>query len=89
MYTKSYSITLKYLWEKDLSLKLLLKIDSSFAIFLNHEKFNLIFLQGTTRPTCYHKLYDDNDLSPDCLQKLTYYLCHLYARYDICLCFTL
>lgn len=37
-------------------------------------------IQGTTRPTCYHKLYDDNDLSPDWLQKLTYYLCHLYAR---------
>ena len=25
-------------------------------------------------------MYDDNDLSADELQRLTYYLCHLYSR---------
>ncbi len=39
-----------------------------------------ILFQGTTRPTNYHKLWDDNDLSADDLQRLTYYLCHVYTR---------
>uniref|UniRef100_A0A1B6F0Y5 Piwi domain-containing protein n=1 Tax=Cuerna arida TaxID=1464854 RepID=A0A1B6F0Y5_9HEMI len=37
-------------------------------------------LQGTSRPTKYHKLWDDNDLSDDDLEELTYYLCHLFSR---------
>ena len=37
-------------------------------------------IQGTTKPTGYHLLWDDNKLSPDELQSLTYYLCHMYAR---------
>eukprot|EP00096_Caligus_rogercresseyi_P000908 TRINITY_DN1146_c0_g1_i5.p1 TRINITY_DN1146_c0_g1~~TRINITY_DN1146_c0_g1_i5.p1 ORF type:complete len:865 (+),score=267.54 TRINITY_DN1146_c0_g1_i5:793-3387(+) len=37
-------------------------------------------IQGTTKPTHYHLLWDDNNLSMDDLQKLTYYLCHLYSR---------
>ena len=37
-------------------------------------------IQGTTRPTYYVKLYDDNDLSADAEHALTYYLCHLYSR---------
>lgn len=37
-------------------------------------------IQGTSRPTKYHKLWDDNDISEDDLQELTYYLCHLFAR---------
>jgi len=37
-------------------------------------------IQGTTRPTGYHLLWDDNKLTPDELQSLTYYLCHMYAR---------
>merc|ERR1712203_957326 len=37
-------------------------------------------IQGTTRPTGYHLLWDDSNFSPDDIQKLTYYLCHLYAR---------
>ena len=37
-------------------------------------------LQGTTRPTGYHLLFDDNKLSSDELQKLSFYLCHLYTR---------
>ena len=36
--------------------------------------------QGTSKPTSYHVLWDDNDLSNDTLQKLTFYLCHLYSR---------
>ena len=37
-------------------------------------------LQGTSRPTHYHVLWDENDFDSDCLQALTYNLCHLYAR---------
>nr|XP_040574527.1 LOW QUALITY PROTEIN: protein argonaute-2-like [Lepeophtheirus salmonis] len=37
-------------------------------------------IQGTTKPTHYHLLWDDNNLSMDLLQTLTYYLCHLYSR---------
>ena len=37
-------------------------------------------IQGTSRPTHYHLLSDDNDLSADELQKITYHLCHLYSR---------
>ena len=37
-------------------------------------------IQGTTKPTYYVKLYDDNNLSADSEQALTYYLCHLYSR---------
>ena len=37
-------------------------------------------IQGTTKPTYYVKLYDDNNLSADVEQAMTYYLCHLYSR---------
>ncbi|KAI6654721.1 argonaute 1 [Oopsacas minuta] len=37
-------------------------------------------LQGTSRPTHYHVLWDDNNFDSDSLQTLTYHLCHLYAR---------
>jgi len=37
-------------------------------------------IQGTTRPTGYHLLWDDSNFTADELQKLTYYLCHLYSR---------
>lgn len=36
--------------------------------------------QGTSRPTKYHRLWDDNDISEDDLEELTFYLCHLYSR---------
>ncbi|GIY90920.1 protein argonaute-3 [Caerostris extrusa] len=35
---------------------------------------------GTSKPCHYTVLEDDSDLSADELQKLTYYLCHTYAR---------
>lgn len=37
-------------------------------------------LQGTSRPTHYHVLYDENKFTPDSLQNLTYKLCYLYCR---------
>ncbi|CAJ0642584.1 11300_t:CDS:10 [Entrophospora sp. SA101] len=37
-------------------------------------------LQGTSRPTHYHVLVDDNKFKPDVLQTLTYNFCYLYAR---------
>jgi len=37
-------------------------------------------IQGTSRPTHYTLIYDDNGLSADALQIMTYALCHGYAR---------
>lgn len=37
-------------------------------------------LQGTSRPTHYHVLRDDNKFAPDKLQSLCYHLCHLQSR---------
>jgi len=37
-------------------------------------------LIGTSRPAHYSVLYDDNNFNPDSLQKLTFSLCHVYAR---------
>ncbi|KAJ3223159.1 argonaute 1 [Chytriomyces hyalinus] len=37
-------------------------------------------LQGTSKPTHYHVLYDENRFTSDSLQELTYRLCYLYCR---------
>ncbi|GBB93582.1 hypothetical protein RclHR1_00220016 [Rhizophagus clarus] len=37
-------------------------------------------LQGTSRPTHYHVLFDENAFNADTLQTLSYNLCYLYAR---------
>ncbi|KAF7295912.1 Argonaute-like protein [Mycena chlorophos] len=37
-------------------------------------------LLGTSRPSHYSVLYDENNFSPDALQSLSYALCHVYAR---------
>ena len=37
-------------------------------------------LQGTSRPTHYHVLWDENGFDSNSLQALTYHMCHLYAR---------
>ena len=36
--------------------------------------------QGTSRPSHYHVLWDDNEFTADELQCLTYQLCHTYVR---------
>jgi eukaryotic translation initiation factor 2C len=37
-------------------------------------------IQGTSRPSYYRCLWDDNKMSADEIQNLTYQLCHTYAR---------
>ncbi|GLT82093.1 hypothetical protein SLE2022_005050 [Rubroshorea leprosula] len=37
-------------------------------------------IQGTSRPTHYHVLYDENRFTADALQVLTNNLCYMYAR---------
>ncbi|KOC60425.1 Protein argonaute-2 [Habropoda laboriosa] len=37
-------------------------------------------IQGTSRPSHYHVLWDDNHFDSDELQSLTYQLCHTYVR---------
>jgi len=37
-------------------------------------------IQGTSRPTHYHVLWDESNMTADEMEKLTYYLCHLYSR---------
>lgn len=37
-------------------------------------------IQGTTRPTHYYVLLDENNFTADQLQLLTYRLCYLYCR---------
>ncbi|KAK3860034.1 hypothetical protein Pcinc_033884 [Petrolisthes cinctipes] len=37
-------------------------------------------IQGTSRPTHYHVLWDDNELTMDQLETMTYAMCHLYSR---------
>jgi eukaryotic translation initiation factor 2C len=49
-----------------------------FGMF--HFTFNG-FLQGVTRPTKYHMLWNDDDsMTTDEIEQLTYYLCHLFSR---------
>ncbi|KAH6943446.1 hypothetical protein HPB50_021678 [Hyalomma asiaticum] len=37
-------------------------------------------IQGTSKPSHYYIVWDDSNFSADDLQKLSYYLCHTYAR---------
>lgn len=37
-------------------------------------------IQGTSRPTHYHVIFDENRFTPDLLQDLTYRQCYMYAR---------
>ena len=41
---------------------------------------SLLSIQGTSRPSHYHVLWDDNNFTADELQVLTYQLCHTYVR---------
>lgn len=49
-----------------------------FYITINTEESSV--LQGTSRPSHYHVLWDDNRFNADELQTLTYQLCHTYVR---------
>jgi len=37
-------------------------------------------LKGTSKPSHYHVLWDDMNLTADQLEEFTFYMCHLYAR---------
>lgn len=37
-------------------------------------------IQGVAKPTKYCTLWDDNDMSNDQVEKLAYYLCHMFSR---------
>ncbi|KAF6204633.1 hypothetical protein GE061_018793 [Apolygus lucorum] len=37
-------------------------------------------IQGTSRPTKYHVLWDDQKMPEQQLEEITYYLCHLFTR---------
>ncbi|XP_050026223.1 protein argonaute-2-like [Dermacentor andersoni] len=39
-------------------------------------------LRGTARPAHYHVIRDDNEFDPETLQKISFSLCHMYARCD-------
>ncbi|KAJ7100909.1 argonaute-like protein [Mycena belliarum] len=52
---------------------------TEFDFFLQSHKHG-ISERGTSRPAHYSVLYDENQLSPDVIQTLSYALCHVYAR---------
>ncbi|CAF3918070.1 unnamed protein product [Rotaria sordida] len=49
---------------------------TTYDFFLNSHHAE----KGTSRPTHYYVLYDDNKLKPDQIRMLTYALCYTYAR---------
>ncbi|CAB4424749.1 unnamed protein product [Rhizophagus irregularis] len=51
-----------------------------YEIKLHANHLNHTSLQGTSRPTHYHVLFDENGFSSDALQILTYNLCYSFAR---------
>ena len=58
------------------------KVCDFFLVFINFA-FQLCShagIQGTSRPSHYHVLWDENNLGADELQMLTYQLCHTYVR---------
>lgn len=48
--------------------------------YSNSEYVNLAGMQGTSRPTHYHVLVNENKLSPDDIQGLTNNLCYTFGR---------
>ena len=40
----------------------------------------MLIFSGTSRPSHYHVLWDDNHFEADELQQLTFQLCHTYVR---------
>lgn len=39
-----------------------------------------VFLKGTSKPTKYHVIWDDNNFTEDELQEITFNMCFMYAR---------
>lgn len=39
-----------------------------------------LYVKGTSRPTKYHLIWDDNNFTEDQLEQLTFYLCFMFAR---------
>jgi eukaryotic translation initiation factor 2C len=37
-------------------------------------------IQGVSRPTKYHLLWNDDDVTENKIEKITYYLCHMLSR---------
>lgn len=37
-------------------------------------------IQGVAKPTKYCSLWDDNNMSNDDIEELTYFLCHMFTR---------
>ncbi|KAK8786729.1 hypothetical protein V5799_023496 [Amblyomma americanum] len=58
---------------------LLLKLFSKLMLLLSFFK-NHFYLQGTSKPSHYYVVWDDSSFTADELEKLSYYLCHTYAR---------
>jgi len=52
-----------------------------FDFFIVSQSVN----QGTVNPTCYDVIYDETQLSPNFIQRLTYKLCHLYYNWPVSL----
>ena len=53
---------------------------SAHGVIRNKNMLCSFSLQGTSRPSHYHVLWDDNCFTADELQLLTYQLCHTYVR---------
>lgn len=68
-------------WNGYVSLQdLLLSLGKTDTSNLFHFTFNGL-LQGVSRPTKYHLLWNDDDnMKTDELEQLTYYLCHMFSR---------
>lgn len=49
-------------------------------LFFNFYYVNAHIFKGTSRPTKYHLIWDDNNLTEDALEQLTFYLCFMFAR---------
>jgi eukaryotic translation initiation factor 2C len=54
--------------------------DYDFYLYSHNGGKRLDSLEMTTRPVRYTVLWDDNDMSPDTLQRVTYDMCFTFAR---------
>ena len=72
--------------KNDRVIKIFLNIHIFFSLGITHPtEFDFYLcshqgIQGTSRPSHYHVLWDDNHFDADELQQLTFQLCHTYVR---------